>query len=391
MAKKNYFNVDYKEINDLIKGLKPGKNIVIRFFNYTDKEYLENAYVTIKPYKHYGYRRFAMKAYYVNSKDNKIQQSLIECMGHSYELKFNSESVKWGMRWSIRNAIQNTLHICYSHIYDYPVNRVIVFDDSSLFDMQDAVDKFINQVKDNYESPRSQMFVAENYPRINVVVTIRPSYANIKVSDHYNKEFINYPLYPIAASRKAISVSHPKPICKLINMIITKAYLDGLYSHRYETQYVFSQLLPGIDHVHYKVQTNPETEVIQYADYTVENMTKKFVERLHATAAPFVANMFRYEYAFSTMKKHKGYVMKIGVLIIRDFAAIYAFETPDDSDKTVAVYSKVISDIPDGFNNVLIHEHSKPTSSGINVHKLVDLVGEYVESWMKKAKDSYII
>lgn len=385
---KTYFDVDYKEINDWIKKINIGQDILIRFFDYIDEEYKENACVVIKTYKHYGYRRFSMKVYYTNSKEKKVHQLLIECMGHSYELKFNDESVKWGMGWSIRNAIENTLHICYSHIYDYPAMPVIVFNDNSLVEMQEAVDKFIKQIKDNYDNPHSQMLVAKSYPRINVMVNVRPSYANIKVTDHYRNTINNYPLYPIAASRKAISFSHPQPIYDLVKKLIIASYTSGLYRRRYETQYALSQLLPGMNHVHYKVKTNPETEVIPYADYTVENMVKKFIERFHDTAAPFLANMFCYEYAFSTqMKKNKGYMMKIGALIFREYAAIYAFEAPDDSDRTIAAYSKVISN--DGFSGTFIREYSKLTSSRVMVTDIVNAVGEYITKWMNEANITF--
>ena len=107
-------------------------------------------------------------------------------------------------------------------------------------------------------------------------------------------------------------------------MIFTKAYtVGGLYRRRYNTQYALSHLLPGIGDMYHKVETNPETEEIPFDDYTAKSMAAKFTTRLQNIASPFMTNQFRYEYAFNTHTDHqKGYTMKIGALIFKDYAVI---------------------------------------------------------------------
>ena len=139
------------------------------------------------------------------------------------------------------------------------------------------------------------------------------------------------------------------------------------------------------------METNPETEEIPFDDYTAKSMAMKFTTRLQNIASPFLTNRFRYEYAFNTHADHqKGYTMKIGALIFKDYAVIYAFETDNMRNITTAVYSKVISPtISDWFENDFIPEQSKATSIGISTKTIVDEVGEYVEKWMMEAKYLY--
>ena len=394
---KNKFiiNVDYHIINTNIKHLNPGQTAVIRFYDYTNDDYKEDVYIVIKAYMHRDYRRFSMKVFYMNSKENVIHPMLLEAMGHSYELKFNDESIKYGMGWSIRNAIYNVLHMCYAYIYDYCMLPIVVINDKKPQRMKDAVDRFINKIQTNYESPHSCTFMVESVSNVAVTVTVCPSYANITVHDKdllcifFN---INYPLFPIPAERKRILVSHPQPIFKLVNMILTKTYTSGLYRRRFRSQYVFGKLIQGTGHSRYNVKSNPETKEVTFANYTEENLAKMFTERLQEVAFPFTANLFRYEYAFLTHDKNSvGYTMKIGVLMLKDYAAVYAYEMRDGHNRAVSICSKIvspiISNIPDEFTSTFISKHhSNSMSSGVNTESIATAIAEYARKWLGKAR-----
>ena len=385
-------DINYNEINTWIHDLMPGQNVIIRFYDYNTENYvMEDACITIKAYSNLIYRKFSLKVFYMNSKENVIHPMMVESMGHSYELKYNDESIRCGMGWGIRNAIENVLHMCYTNIYDYSVTPAVVIDDTVPNKMEEAVDKFIYKVRDSHESPHIYVFRAKSARYTYVMVNICPSYANITVAYCRNGTTINYPLFPVPVERKAL-VSYPEPVFKLVDMIFTRAYtVGGLYRRRYNTQYALSHLLPGIGDVYHKVETNPETEEIPFDDYTAKSMAMKFTTRLQNIASPFLTNQFRYEYAFNTHADHqKGYTMKIGALIFKDYAVIYAFETDNMRNITTAVYSKVISPtISDWFDSDFIPEQSKATSIGISTKMIVDEVGEYVEKWMMEAKYLY--
>ena len=372
-----------------IKHLNLGQTAVIRFYDYTNDDYKEDAYIVIKAYKHRDYRRFSMKVFYMNSKENVIHPMLLEAMGHSYELKFNDESIKYGMGWSIRNAIYNVLHMCYAYIYDYCMLPIVVINDKKPQRMKDAVVRFIDKIQTNYESPRSCTFMVESVPNATVTVTVCPSYANITVHD--KGVVTNYPLFPIPAERKRILVSHPQPIFKLVNMILTKTYSSGLYRRRFRSQYVFGKLIQGTSHSRYNVKSNPETKEVTFANYTEENLAKLFTERLQEVAFPFTANLFRYEYAYLTHDKNSvGYTMKIGVLMLKDYAAVYAYEMRDGHNRAVSICSKtvspIISNIHDEFTSTLISEHHNAISSGVNTELIATVIAEYARKWLGKAR-----
>ena len=386
---KFIFNVNYHKINMSIKHLKTGQTVVIRFYDYTNDDYKEDAFVVIKAYNHRDYRRFSMKVFYMNNKENVIHPMMLEAMSHSYELKFNDKSIKYGMGWSLRNAIENVLHMCYTYIYDYCVLPIVVINDKKPQKMEDAVDKFIDHIQSNYTSSRSYSFMVESVPNAAVTVTVCPSYANITVHD--KGVAINYPLFPVPVERKRILVSHPQPIFKLVNMILTKTYTSGLYRRRFKNQYALDKTIQGTSHSRYNVKSNPETKEVAFADYTEENLAKMFTERIQEVAAPFWSNMFRYEYAFHTHDENSvGYTMKIGVLMFKDYAMVYAYEMRDGHNRAVSICSKIVSPIVsnahDEFTSDYISERYNSMSSSVNTESIATAIAGYARKWLGKAR-----
>lgn len=386
---KFIFNVNYHKMNLQIKHLQPGQTAVIRFYDYTNDDYKEDAHIVIKAYKQQDYRRFSMKVFYINSKENIIHSMLIEAMGHSYELKFNDESIKYGMGWSLRNAIYNVLHMCYTYIYDYRMLPIVVINDKKPQRMKDVVDRFIDKIQSNYESQHSCTFMVDSVPNAFVTVTVCPSYANITVHD--KRVVINYPLFPIPVERKRILVSHPQPIFKLVNMIVVKAYMSGLYRRRFRSQYVLGKLIQGTGHSRYNVKSNPETKEVTFADYTENNLAKLFIERLQEVASPFTANLFRYEYAFHTHDENSaGYTMKIGALMLKDYAMVYAYEMRDGHNRAVSICSKIVSpivsNVHDEFTSDYINEQRNTMNSGANTESIATAIAEYARKWLEKAR-----
>ena len=386
---KFIFNVDYHKMNLRIKHLQPGQIAVIRFYDYSNDDYKEDAYVVIKAYKQQDYRRFSMKVFYMNNKENIIHPMLLEAMGHSYELKFNDESIKYGMGWSIRNAIYNVLHMCYTYIYDYCMFPIVVINDKKPQRMNDEVDRFIDKIQTNYKSSHSYVFMVESVPNASVTVTVCPSYANITVHD--KGVVINYPLFPVPVERKRILVSHPQPIFKLVNMILTKTYKSGLYRRRFRSQYVLDKAIQGTGHSRYNVKSNPETKEIVFADYTEENLAKMFTEKIQEVTVPFLSNMLRYEYAFHTHDENSiGYTMKIGALMLKDYATIYAYEMRDGHNRAVSICSKTVSPIAsndyDEFTSDYISEQHNAMRSGVNTELIATAIAEYAMKWLEKAR-----
>lgn len=388
-------DINYNEINTWIKNLRPGQNIIIRLYDCSGEDYMEDTCITIKVYSNNNYRRFSFKVYYMNGKENVIHPMMVESQGHSYELKFNDESVKYGMRWNMRTAIENVLHMCYTHIYDYSIMPVVVIDDAKPQNMQKAVDKFIGNIQANYESPRSCMFMVKSIIQSSVIVTVCPSYANITVRDYHHNISINYPLFPVPVERKAISVIHPRPIFKLIDMIVIKAYLCGLYRRRLENKYALGQLIQGTGHSRYKVESNPEMrEVAYYTDYCAENLAKMFIDRFKEVVAPFWTNMFRYEYVFYAYDERRltGYTMKIGVLTFKDYALVYAYETKENYNRTVSICSKVVSPFFPVYEEItsdFIRERGSATRSGISTNLMANEVSGYIIRWLGAAKGEF--
>lgn len=386
---KFIFNVNYHKINTSIKHLKLGQTMVIRFYDYSNDDYKEDAHVVIKTYKHRDYRRFSMKVFYMNNKENVIHPMMLEAMSHSYELRFNDKSIKYGMGWNLRNAIENVLYMCYTYIYEYYMFPIAVINDKKPQRMNDEVDRFIDKIQSNYKSSHSYVFMVESVPNAAVTVTVCPSYANITVHD--KGVAINYPLFPIPVERKRILVSHPQPIFKLVNMILTKTYKSGLYRRRFKNQYALDKAIQGTGHSRYNVKSNPETKEVVFADYTEKNLAKMFTERIQEVAAPFWSNMFRYEYAFHTHDENSaGYTMKIGALMLKDYAMIYAYEMRDGHNRAVSICSKIVSPIVsnthDEFISDYINEQHNTMNSGVNTELIVTAIAEYAKEWLGKAR-----
>ena len=381
-------HIDFHEVNTLIRHLKPKQAIVLRFYDYADRRCKEDAYVVIKSYNQFTKRRFSMKVFYVNNQMKEIHPMMVECLGHSYELKYNDESTKCGMRWYIRNAIENTLHMCYTHIYDFCMLPTVTFDDMTVSNTLDIVDKFIDKTAANYESPRSQKFVPLTHPNSSVTVFIRPSCANILVREN-GKEPVNYPLFPIAF-RDRIQITHSYPIYKLVNQIMVMAYMSGLYRRSMQIVFTLFNFVPAINHPCCVLQNrNPEMEEVTLNDYTVENLAMKFVNKLQKIP-PFVSNLFRFEYAFHIhgTKPSMRYTLGIGIVAFKDFTAIYAYES--NSRINTTLYGKVITRNANDTGFDFIHEQCTSERSGISAKMIVDKVSESVREWMCESKNNAI-
>ena len=389
LRKDKDVHIDFHEVNTLIRHLKPKQAIVIRFYDYADVRFKEDAYVVIKSYTQFTKRRFSFKVFYSNSYENEIQPMMVECLGHSYELKYNDESSKHGMRWYIRNAIENTLHMCYTHIYDFCMLPTVTFDDTVVSNTLDVVDKFIDKAAANDESPRSQKFVPLTRPNSSVTVFLRPSCANILVKEN-GKEPVNYPLFPIAF-RDRVQITHSYPIFKLVNQIMIMAYVSGLYRRTMQTMFTLFNSVPIINRTCYVLQNrNPEIEEVTLNDYTVENLTMKFVKKLQEIL-PFVSNLFRFEYAFHVhgTKPSLRYTLGIGIVAFKDFTAIYAYETNGHSNTTS--YGKVITRNSRDMGFDFIREFRAPDRSGISAKMIVDKVRESVREWIQGSKNDRAI
>lgn len=374
-------HIDFHEVNTLIRHLKPKQAIVLRFYDYADIRFKEDAYVVIKSYKQFSKRRFSMKVFYTNSYKKAIFPMMIECLGHSYELTYNDDSVQYGMRWHIRNAIENALHMCYTHIYDFCMLPTVTFDDTITSSTLDVVNTFIDKASANCESPRSQMFVPLTRPNSSVTVNIRPSFANIIVREQ-DKDPINYPLFPLAF-RDRIRITHSYPIFKLVNQIMLMAYVGGLYRRNMQSKYTLFNLIPG-NYIHHALGSNPETEEITLDDYWVETLSMKFAKKLQEIP-PFVSNLFRFEHAFHLHDTNPSlrFTLKIGIVTFKDFTAIYAYET---SEYTVtAIYGKVISRNGNDIGFDFIPERRLPTRSGISTKLIVNKVTDSVKDWMQES------
>lgn len=378
-------HIDFHEVNTLIRHLKPKQAIVLRFYDYADVRFKEDAYVVIKSYTQFTKRRFSLKVFYTNNQVKEIHPMMVECLGHSYELKYNDESAKCGMRWYIRNAIENTLHMCYTHIYDFCMLPTVTFDDTVVSNTLDVVDKFIDKAAANDESPRSQKFVPLTRPNSSVTVFLRPSCANILVREN-GKEPVNYPLFPIAFTDR-VQVTHSYPIFKLVSQIMVMAYVSGLYRRSMQTMFTLFNLVPTINRTAYVLHDrNPEIEEVTLNDYTVENLATKFVKKLQ-NIPPFVSNLFRFEYAFHVhdAKPSLRYTLGIGIVAFKDFTAIYAYETNGRANTTS--YGKVITRNSNDSGFDFIREFRSPDRSGISAKMIVDKVGETVREWMQGSKN----
>lgn len=384
LRKDKDVHIDFHEVNTLIRHLKPKQAIVIRFYDYADARFKEDAYVVIKSYTQFTKRRFSLKVFYNNSYENEIQPMMVECLGHSYELKYNDESSKHGMRWYIRNAIENTLHMCYTHIYDFCMLPMVTFDDTVVSNTLDVVDKFIDKAAANDESPRSQKFVPLTRPNSSVTVLLRPSCANILVREN-GKEPVNYPLFPIAF-RDRVQITHSYPIFKLVNQIMVMAYVSGLYRRNMQTAYTLFNFVPAINRTYYALHRNPEMEEVTINEYTAETLATKFAKKLQEIP-PFDSNLFRFEYAFHIhdVKPSMRYTLGIGIVVFKDFTAIYAYETPGHTN--TASYGKVITRNSRDMGFDFIREYRGPGRSGISTKMIVNVVTESVREWMRETKN----
>lgn len=369
-------HVDFHEINTMIQNLKPKQAIIVRFYDYADTNFKEDAYVVIKSYTHFTKRRFSMKVFYTNSQEKKIHSMVIECLGHSYELKYNDETAKCGMRWSIRNAIENTLHMCYTHIYDFCMLPTVIIDDRVVSNTLNIVDKFIDQAIANYDSPRSQKFIPVTKPNSSITVNLRPSCANIIIKEN-GKELIDYPLFPIGF-RSRMQVNSTS---KLAHRIMVMAYTNGLYRRIKQTNFTLLNLIPSINGECYVLHSNPEMEEVTPDDYTAETLSMKFAKRLQEIP-PFISNLFRFEYAFQMYdsKLSVRYTLGIGIVVFKDFIAIYAYETSGHTK--VSTYGKIITRNSNDDEFAFIRECRLPNCSGISTKIIVDKVSESVREWM---------
>ena len=382
-------HVDFHEVNALIKNLKPKQAIIVRFYDYADENFKEDAYVVIKSYNHFTKRRFSLKVFYTNSQEKKIHQMFIERLGHSYELKYNDESVKSGMRWYIRNAIENTLHMCYTNIYDFCMLPTVTFDGTEVSGTLDVVNKFIDKATANGESPRSQTFVPLTRPNSSVTVFLRPSCANILVREN-GREPVSYPLFPLASTDR-VHTTHSYPIFKLVNQIMVMAYLSGLYRRNMQTMFTLSNFIPTINRTCYVLHNrNPEIEEVTLNDYTVENMAMKFVKKLQ-NISPFVSNLFRFEYAFHIhdIESSMRYTLGIGIVAFKDFTAIYAYET--NGHINTAYYGTVITRNSRDMGFDFINEFRASDRTGISAKTIVDKVRESVREWMCETKNDNMV
>ena len=149
--------------------------------------------------------------------------------------------------------------------------------------------------------------------------------------------------------------------------------------------------IQGTGHSRYNVKSNPETKEIAFADYTEENLAKMFTERIQEVAAPFWSNMFRYEYAFHTHDENSaGYTMKIGALMLKDYAMVYAYEMRDEHNRAASICSKIVSpivsNVHDEFTSDYISECHNTMSSGANTESIATAIAEYARKWLGEAR-----
>ena len=131
-------------------------------------------------------------------------------------------------------------------------------------------------------------------------------------------------------------------------------------------------------------------EEVTLNDYTVENLSMKFINRLQKIP-PFVSNLFRFEYAFHLYDTVPSlrYTLGIGIVAFKDFIAIYVYETNGRTNTTS--YGKVITRNSHDTGFDFIREYRGPERSGISAKMIVDKVSESVREWMCETKNDNAI
>ena len=107
----------------------------------------------------------------------------------------------------------------------------------------------------------------------------------------------------------------------------------------------------------------------------------KFAKRLQEIP-PFISNLFRFEYAFQMYdsKLSVRYTLGIGIVVFKDFIAVYAYETSGHTK--VSTYGKIITRNSNDDEFAFIRECRLPNCSGISTKIIVDKVSESVREWM---------
>jgi hypothetical protein len=131
-------------------------------------------------------------------------------------------------------------------------------------------------------------------------------------------------------------------------------------------------------------------EEVTLNDYTVENLSMKFINRIQKIP-PFVSNLFRFEYAFHIhdTKPSLRYTLGIGIVAFKDFTAIYTYETNGHSNTTS--YGKVITRNSHDTGFEFIREYRGPERSGISAKMIVDKVSKSVREWMCETRNDNAI